>query len=162
MRGFRRREADVRYKNFQQHHLIPIAVLKNNVLLHYFNILEQHGFSPHDFTSNGILLPSTVSAAEKHNLPLHRGPHKYYNDLVFDCVQIIISRYDFVACNENEMSGALNDLTKLQASLKAMLRQGKALVFLSNYDPNYNTDLCQGRESMRSEFITILKIKFHK
>ncbi len=39
-----------------------------------------------DFRINGLLLPSTTDAALETGLPLHRGPHQAYNQLVAERV----------------------------------------------------------------------------
>jgi hypothetical protein len=160
MRGFRKTIANQWYKNFQQHHIIPIAVLNHPDLRSKFKPLEQHGFSPHDFTANGILLPCTETAAQKYRLPLHRGPHKDYNNLVLECVTIIFSKYDIERGTEREKFRAVEDLARLQASLKAMLRQGKAIIFLNSYDPNSTDVSLQSREDVRASFIKRFETKF--
>lgn len=38
----------------------------------------------HDFRRNGQLLPASESAALRAGLPLHRGPHRAYNELVIE------------------------------------------------------------------------------
>ena len=45
---------------------------------------RSHGFD--DFRRNGVLLPSREEAARRLALPLHRGPHRAYNALVFERV----------------------------------------------------------------------------
>ncbi|ODU77209.1 MAG: hypothetical protein ABT10_25190 [Novosphingobium sp. SCN 63-17] len=37
-----------------------------------------------DFRRNGLLLPATERAAQRIGLPLHRGPHRRYNEVVVD------------------------------------------------------------------------------
>lgn len=48
--------------------------------------LERSGLRFDDFRSNGLLLPSTERAARRTALPLHRGPHRRYNELVAERV----------------------------------------------------------------------------
>ncbi|EGD58889.1 hypothetical protein Y88_0950 [Novosphingobium nitrogenifigens DSM 19370] len=38
----------------------------------------------HDFRRNGMLLPATDEEALRLGLPLHRGPHRSYNELVLE------------------------------------------------------------------------------
>lgn len=38
----------------------------------------------HDFRRNGQLLPASERAATKTGLPLHRGPHRAYNEMVIE------------------------------------------------------------------------------
>jgi hypothetical protein len=157
MNRFRRGDVSELYKNFQQHHIIPIAVLNHAAFKSKFESLEQYGFSPHDFTANGILLPCTESAAQKYKLPLHRGPHRHYNDLVFECVSIIFSRHDLKTGAESRLYQIVNDLSELQASLKAMLRQGRALIFLNSYDPNGKEVSLRSQENICAEFIKLFE-----
>ena len=43
----------------------------------------------HDFRRNGLLLPSREDSALRLGLPLHRGPHRSYNQAVIErCGQI--------------------------------------------------------------------------
>lgn len=43
---------------------------------------ETLGF--HDFRRNGLLLPATEAEAVRMGMPLHRGPHQTYNELVLE------------------------------------------------------------------------------
>lgn len=38
----------------------------------------------HDFRRNGMLLPASGAMAQRLGLPLHRGPHRHYNELVLE------------------------------------------------------------------------------
>lgn len=44
------------------------------------------GFNPNDFTTNGTHLPCTEKQAATFGLPLHRGGHPKYNEMVADLV----------------------------------------------------------------------------
>jgi hypothetical protein len=125
-------------KDFQRHHIIPVAVLNDLHFKCIFKMLECCGFDPCDFTSNGILLPCTEYAAIKYRLPLHRGPHKFYNELVSECVEIIFSQYDLHNVKQSQLAEIAVKIEKLQHSLKAMLRQ-----------ENFNMQLCR-RDPSRS------------
>ena len=45
---------------------------------------ERVGFD--DFRANGLLLPATDDATLRTGMPLHRGPHRRYNELVIERV----------------------------------------------------------------------------
>ncbi len=47
----------------------------------------------HDFRRNGLLLPASEVAALRIGLPLHRGPHRSYNDLVIERAGQIEARW---------------------------------------------------------------------
>jgi hypothetical protein len=68
----------------QRHHLIPRQSLRSEALGRMFVRLgiERLGF--HDFRRNGLLLPATEATALRIGLPLHRGPHRSYNELVME------------------------------------------------------------------------------
>jgi hypothetical protein len=52
---------------------------------------ERTGFD--DFRCNGMLLPATESAAQQMLMPLHRGPHRHYNELVIERLGAIERRW---------------------------------------------------------------------
>ncbi|MFC4295276.1 AHH domain-containing protein [Novosphingobium tardum] len=68
----------------QRHHLLPRQLLA----LRWFQRMAdrictiRRGF--HDFRENGMLLPSCERVALRTGLPLHRGPHRLYNELVVE------------------------------------------------------------------------------
>jgi A nuclease family of the HNH/ENDO VII superfamily with conserved AHH len=78
-----------RQKGFQRHHVIPVNVIGRSVFAGLFAIVSQVGFSPHSFVANGLLLPSTEAMAVQTGLPLHRGPHKQYDALIAEGLDII-------------------------------------------------------------------------
>jgi len=68
----------------QRHHLLPRQVLDVRGVA---SLIEQIGTDTvgfHDFHRNGLLLPATDETAVRLGLPLHRGPHHSYNDLVIE------------------------------------------------------------------------------
>jgi A nuclease family of the HNH/ENDO VII superfamily with conserved AHH len=135
MRSFSSKKPTEWKKDFQRHHIIPVAVLNDPHFKCIFELLEYHGFDPCDFTSNGILLPCTEYAAIKYRLPLHRGPHRFYNELVSECVGIILSQYDIQNIKQNQLFEIATKIEKLQHSLKAMLRQENSNMQLCSMDP---------------------------
>lgn len=52
---------------------------------------EPVGFD--DFRANGLLLPTTEAATLRTGMPLHRGPHRRYNELVIERVGRIEERW---------------------------------------------------------------------
>jgi hypothetical protein len=84
-------------------------------------------------------------------------PPQIYIILVFECVSIIFSRHDSKTDAESRLYQIVNDLSELQASLKAMLRQGRALIFLNSYDPNGKEVSLRSQENICAEFIKLFE-----
>ena len=68
----------------QRHHLIPRQLLGAQVFGPIIFRLGTDRLGFHDFRRNGLLLPATEVAAKRIGLPLHRGPHRNYNELVME------------------------------------------------------------------------------
>ena len=68
----------------QRHHLLPRQLLARPAFAALAGALgaEQLGF--HDFRRNGMLLPAREEAALRIGLPMHRGPHPRYNEVVIE------------------------------------------------------------------------------
>jgi A nuclease family of the HNH/ENDO VII superfamily with conserved AHH len=74
---------------FQRHHVIPVNIIGGRVFAGLFALVVQLGFNPQSFVANGLLLPATEHMAVRTGLPLHRGPHKQYDNLVAEGLDII-------------------------------------------------------------------------
>ncbi|MGV3510651.1 MAG: AHH domain-containing protein [Novosphingobium sp.] len=70
----------------QRHHLIPRQVLHVEPLRRMIAVLGVERVGIHDFRRNGQMLPSSEQEAIRAGLPLHRGPHRAYNELVIERV----------------------------------------------------------------------------
>lgn len=81
-RSVNRRGAPGHDPGLQRHHLLPCQLLKRACFNPLFEAVGRERIGFNDFRCNGILLPSAESAAIRLALPLHRGPHRSYNDLV--------------------------------------------------------------------------------
>lgn len=66
----------------QRHHLLPRQLLSQRAFARMFAILGERHRRFDDFRQNGLLLPCQESAAIRLGLPLHRGPHRRYSELV--------------------------------------------------------------------------------
>jgi A nuclease family of the HNH/ENDO VII superfamily with conserved AHH len=86
MPSFREMGIKCRVEGFHRHHIIPIEVIERPVFSIMFGHLRAIGFDPQDFGTNGMHLPCTEKMAITFELPLHRGPHPQYNELVADRV----------------------------------------------------------------------------
>lgn len=90
-----------------------------------------------DFRFNGLLLPSTEQASVQTGLPLHRGPHPVYNELVIERVASIESRWELVQKKDPETARreALDRMRLLQRALRIrLINEDKGFV-LNRKDP---------------------------
>lgn len=91
-----------------------------------------------DFTTNGVLLPGTESMARRIGGPLHRGPHREYNDLVITRVGQIAGDWDRQrSADPSAADGhAWMRLSLLQKALRRrLLRPRTASIRLNRNDP---------------------------
>lgn len=77
----------------QRHHLVPRQVLGSNALGRMIARLGIDRLGFHDFRRNGLLLPASEVTALRIGLPLHRGPHRSYNELVLERAGQIEARW---------------------------------------------------------------------
>lgn len=70
----------------QRHHLLPRQLLSRSWFTRLVDSLGRERLGIDDFRSNGLLLPAVEQAAQVLGLPLHRGPHAHYNQVVLECV----------------------------------------------------------------------------
>jgi len=68
----------------QRHHLLPCQALGQRSFTAFIAALGHERIGFDDFRRNGLLLPANDTAALRLGLPLHRGPHRTYNELVFE------------------------------------------------------------------------------
>ena len=125
--------------DFQRHHLLPRALLGRRAFGRMIGALGPERIGFHDFRRNGLLLPATELGALRIGLPLHRGPHGTYSEMVTErCGQIELGwsrtrRYD----PELASMEALMRLDLLQRALRRRLLtppKGEEIV-LNRRDP---------------------------
>jgi hypothetical protein len=121
----------------QRHHLLPRQLLGQSCFGGLFDAIGRTPLGFDDFRANGMLLPSTEDATIRTGMPLHRGPHRRYNELVIERVGQIearwatLSKTDPQAANEE----ALMRLRLLQSALRRRLLSDRARVILNRKDP---------------------------
>ena len=122
----------------QRHHILPLQLLAKGC---FARMLEAIGFRRRrfdDFRSNGLLLPASGRIAILMGLPLHRGPHRAYNDLVIERVGQIEGRWAInQACSQDEAGvEAFYRLELLQNALRRRLLDPRGRRFaLNRLDP---------------------------
>lgn len=70
--------------DLQRHHLVPRQILQLKAFERLIDRLGVDRLGIHDFRRNGQLLPASEQGAMRAGLPLHRGPHRAYNELVIE------------------------------------------------------------------------------
>ena len=69
-------------KGMQRHHLLPCQLLKQSAFKAMFQHIGHQWIGFDDFRRNGLLLPATEDSSIALGMPLHRGPHRRYNEMV--------------------------------------------------------------------------------
>lgn len=121
----------------QRHHLLPRQLLARHCFGALFDALGRERVGFDDFRSNGLLLPANDLAAVRIGLPLHRGPHRSYNELVLERVGQIEADWSArrLRAPEAALTDAYQRLELLQRALrKRLLAQGRRLR-LNRNDP---------------------------
>lgn len=121
----------------QRHHLLPRQFIAHRSFTPLIAALgtERIGFD--DFRRNGLLLPASDAAALRLGLPLHRGPHRSYNELVFERVGQIEAHWSAVRPRAPEvaLAEALERLALLQSALRRRLLAERRQLTLNRRDP---------------------------
>lgn len=102
-----------------------------------FEVLGREAVGFDDFRSNGLLLPATASATIRTGMPLHRGPHRHYNELVIDRVGRIEASWseDRYCDEEQALIAAIERLKLLQSALRRRLLNEQRRMILNKKDP---------------------------
>ena len=103
-----------------------------------FDALQCKRIGFDDFRRNGLLLPAEATAARRLALPLHRGPHRAYNELVEERVGQIERDWSTARRRTPDRAAvdALMRLALLQGALRRRLLAAKApRLRLSRQDP---------------------------
>lgn len=136
-RAVNRADAPDYQPGLQRHHILPRQVLTRPSLAPMFRELGKDRIGFDDFRRNGLLLPANDSAAVRIGLPLHRGPHRTYNELVLERIGQIEAGWAAQRCRTPEL--ALNDalarLELLQRALRRRLLDQRRRLRLNRRDP---------------------------
>lgn len=124
-------------RGLQRHHLLPRQLLTRRCFGALFAALGAERVRFDDFRANGLLLPARGEASLRLGLPLHRGPHRTYNELVIERVGQVErewARLRLVA-PEAAMEQALFRLALLQSALRRRLLAERRRLVLNRRDP---------------------------
>ena len=120
----------------QRHHLLPRVLIGQRC---FARLIEALGATAafEDFRRNGMLLPATEGAAVRMGLPLHRGPHSAYSDMVRERLGGIEQGWALSRNGNGDAAGiaALRALAALQADLRRSLLDPTRTVRLNRHDP---------------------------
>ncbi len=121
----------------QRHHLFPRQLLSRSCFGRMFDSLGYKRVGFDDFRANGLLLPANENNALRTGMPLHRGPHREYNDLVIHRVGTIEEQWtqDCERDPQTAMEDALFRLALLQSALRQRLLDERRRMVLNRKDP---------------------------
>lgn len=121
----------------QRHHLLPRQLLSERCFGALFDQIGHQPVGFEDFRANGLLLPATEQATRRTGMPLHRGPHRRYNEVVIERVGRIEERW--VRAHEHDPEAARTEalmrLRLLQAALRRRLLSERRRMILNRKDP---------------------------
>lgn len=121
----------------QRHHLLPIQLLSARCFGLMFERIGRDHVGFDDFRRNGMLLPATERSAVRIGLPLHRGPHRHYNEMVVERVGQVEEGWSAMRPRAPEIAleQALMRLTLLQSALRRRLLADTRRLRLNRADP---------------------------
>ena len=123
--------------DLQRHHLLPRQLLTRHCFATLIATLGRDRIGFDDFRRNGILLPSQEKAALRTLLPMHRGPHRAYNDMVMERVGCIEAHWVVQSRQSRRQAceDALQRLSLLQRALRRRLFERSRRTVLNRRDP---------------------------
>ena len=121
----------------QRHHLLSSQILTRGCFAALFHALGRERVDFDDFRRNGLLLPANDQAAVRVGLPLHRGPHRDYNQMVIERVGAIEGAWSAyrIKAPEIALHEAYQGLELLQKALRRELLDQQRRIRLNSKDP---------------------------
>ena len=121
----------------QRHHLLPRQLLSTRCFSELFRHVGRERIGFDDFRSNGLLLPSTEEATQRIGMPMHRGPHRRYHELVMERVGRSEERWIEASKTNPDRAReeALMRLRLVQTALRRRLLDERKRMVLSAKDP---------------------------
>ncbi len=136
-RAVNRRGAADYDPSLQRHHILPRELLGRASFAPLLSALGRDRLCFEDFRRNGLLLPANDDAAVRIGLPLHRGPHRAYNQLVSERVGQIEAQWSAFRLRAPEiaLTEAYGRLELLQRALRRRLLDQQRRLKLNRRDP---------------------------
>ncbi len=102
-----------------------------------FDVVGRKPVGFDDFRANGLLLPTTEAATRRTGMPMHRGPHRHYNQVVIERVGRIEARWAEQRKTDPDAAliEAVMRLRLLQAALRRRLLSERRRMILNRKDP---------------------------
>lgn len=121
----------------QRHHILPRQLLGQTSFKPMLSALGRDRLCFEDFRRNGLLLPANDDAAVRIGLPLHRGPHRAYNQMVTERVGQIEAHWAAIRLRAPEVAlmEAYERLELLQRTLRRRLLDQQRRLRLNRRDP---------------------------
>lgn len=121
----------------QRHHILPRQLLSTSPFRALFAALGRDRLDFDDFRANGLLLPANDDAALRMALPLHRGPHRAYNQMAIERVGQVEQAWSRQRLKAPEIAlrEAYHGLALLQQALRAELLDQRRRLTLNRHDP---------------------------
>jgi hypothetical protein len=122
----------------QRHHLLPRQLLLDRKLRQLFDSVGCDLIGFDDFRCNGLLLPALEQAAMVLGLPLHRGPHRRYNEVVAERMGQIEAGWQAARARSPDLAAreVLMRMHLLQRALRrSLLLPGLPRIRLNSRDP---------------------------
>lgn len=125
------------HPGLQRHHLLPIQLLGERYFRRMFAVIGRRLIGFDDFRINGMLLPANEETSLSLGLPLHRGPHHRYSEVVIARVGRIEESWANGVARDREaaLEEALLRLGLLQAALRTRLLDEQRRIMLNRKDP---------------------------
>lgn len=137
-RSVNRRDSPGFEPGLQRHHLLPCQLLSRRCFGRFLHAVGTERIGFNDFRSNGLLLPANDITAIRIGLPMHRGPHRTYNELVIERVGQIEAGWAAQRLRAPEVAvrDAQQRLDLLQRALRRrLLDQQRRPLALNRRDP---------------------------
>jgi hypothetical protein len=121
----------------QRHHILPRQLLGRVCFAPLLSALGRDRLCFEDFRRNGLLLPANDAAAVRIGLPLHRGPHRAYNEMVTERVGQIEAHWSALRRRVPQVAviEAYERLELLQRALRRRLLAQQRRLKLNRRDP---------------------------
>lgn len=122
----------------QRHHLLPRQLLADRQFARMFDAVGHDLIGFDDFRCNGLLLPALEQAALVLGLPLHRGPHRRYNEVVAERVGQMEAGWQIARVQGQDQAAreVMMRMRLLQRALRrSLLQQGLRRIRLNAHDP---------------------------
>lgn len=121
----------------QRHHILPRQILGRRCFGSMFDEIGRSSVGFDDFRTNGLLLPSTSEATFRTGMPLHRGPHRQYNEVVIERMGRVEEHWSQLRRTDPERAlvEVLLRVKLIQTALRRRLLSERRRMVLNRKDP---------------------------